>query len=66
MTAAEKPVTLSSADLDTAVKEILLGLTTDGAHHKQYALEKALRAICTDEWVDEAQREFQWALGVRS
>lgn len=49
---------------DAVVKELLLGLTTDGAHHKQYHLERAFRALCTDEYVDTAKHEFQWEDGI--
>ena len=51
---------------DEAVKELILGLTTDGAHHKQYYLESALRALVEDEWVDNAKAEFQWEEGIPS
>lgn len=50
--------------LDNIVKEILEGLTTDGAHHKQYTLEMVLRMLCEDSWVDEAKKELQWEEGV--
>lgn len=58
------PVILASADLDSAVKAILLGLTDHRADHKQWALETALRAICTDDWVLKAHEEFLWFKGV--
>jgi hypothetical protein len=58
------PVTLASADLDSAVKAILLGLTDGRADRKQWALEAALRALCTDKWVAEAWDEFSWFKGV--
>jgi len=51
---------------DEAVKELLMGLTTDGAHHKQYYLEQAFRALCESEYVDSAKREFQWQDGIPS
>ena len=59
-----KPVTMSSDQLDEAVKALLLGLTTDGARHKQWALDKALRSLCTDEWTDKAKEEFTWEDGI--
>ena len=53
-------------ELDKVTKMLLLGLTTDGAHHKQWALEQAFRALCTDDYVDEAKKEFQWEDGIAS
>lgn len=44
-------------------KTLLEGLVTDGAHHKQYALEKILRIICEDAWVDKVKDEFKWEDG---
>jgi len=49
---------------DKVVKALLEGLTTDGAHHKQWALEKAFRALCQDDYVDEARAEFCWDEGI--
>lgn len=49
---------------DSIVKELLEGLLTDGAHHKQYTLEVVLRMLCEDSWVDEAKKEFQWEDGI--
>lgn len=49
---------------DEAVVALLMGLTTDGAHHKQHFLEQALRALCEGEYVDKAKREFDWQEGV--
>jgi len=51
---------------DAVVVELLLGLTTDGSHHKQYYLERALRALCEDEYVDEAKAKFNWPDGVQA
>lgn len=50
--------------LDEVVKTLLEGLNTEGGHHKQYYLEVALRQLCTDEWVDRAQRHLQWEQGI--
>ena len=55
-----KAVTLSSDDLDEAVKAVLHGLISPAPQDKQAALEKALRAICTDDWVENAHAEFNW------
>jgi len=49
---------------DEVVKELINGLMTDGAHHKQGALESVLRMICEDSWVDEAKDELQWEDGI--
>jgi len=51
---------------DEVVKLIIKGLITDGAHHKQYYLEEAFRALCEDEYVDEAKRKFEWQNGIPS
>lgn len=59
----EHPVTLSSNDLDSAVKAILMGLTDPRADRKQWALDAALRFLCTDAWVDDARKEFAWGEG---
>lgn len=49
---------------DAAIELILHGLTTDGAHHKQWALERALRVLCEDSCVDKAKAEFGWEEGI--
>ena len=49
---------------DNIVKEILKGLLTDGAHHKQHTLEMVLRMLCEDGWVDDAKKELQWEEGI--
>jgi hypothetical protein len=36
------------------VVELLLGLSTPGESVKQYHIERALRALCEDSWVDDA------------
>ena len=36
----------------------------DGAHHKQWCLERAFRGLCLDEYVDRAKRHFEWEEGV--
>ena len=48
---------------DKIVKLIIEGLMTDGAHHKQWYLEEAFRALCEDKYVNEAKDEFQWKQG---
>ena len=52
--------------LDAVAVELLMGLTTDGAHHKQHALESALRKLTGDEWTDQAREEFHWTPGIPS
>jgi hypothetical protein len=59
-------INLNFKDIDNAVKNMILALTTDGAHHKQYYIEQAFRSLCTDEYVDEAKNEFQWEDGIPS
>lgn len=51
---------------DQAVVQLIMGLTTDGAHHKQYYLEAAFRALCTAEYVEKTKDKFQWAEGMPS
>lgn len=51
---------------DIVVRHLLSGLTTAGAHHKQWALEEAFRALCEDKYVDEAKSQFQWETGLPS
>jgi len=53
-----------SRDLDKAVAILLEGLQTDGAHHKQAAMEQALSIICGDDWLAETHAEFQWEEGI--
>lgn len=48
----------------SAVKYLLWALTTDGEHHKQWAIEQAFRSICTDEYVDKAKATFECKEGV--
>ena len=52
--------------LDEVVKELMNGLVTDGAHHKQHHMEQALRLLTGDEWTDTAKQHFQWADGIPS
>lgn len=51
---------------DPIVEALLMGLMTDGAHHKQYYLEQALIGLCTKEWADKAKQKFQWTEGIPS
>jgi len=52
--------------LDETAALLIEGLMTDGAHHKQAAMEGALRAFCGDKFVDGAKEEFQWEEGIPS
>lgn len=60
------PTTLlvDQSKLDNVVRELLMGLTTDGAHHKQYYLNKALERLVDAEWVTQARAEFGWDNGI--
>jgi len=49
---------------DEIVKTLIMGLVTDGVHHKQWALEAALRTLCEERYVDDAKREFEWEPGI--
>ena len=40
------------------------GLTTDGAHHKQYELEKALRYLVGQEAFDDIKDREEWEDGL--
>lgn len=50
--------------IEQAVKEILDGLTTDGAHHKQYALEQALLLLTTPAFVQQQRDAYGWEEGI--
>ena len=58
--------TEASNPLDEVVTNLLHGLLTDGAHHKQYYLEQAFIALCEDEYVEMAKKQFQWEDGIPS
>jgi hypothetical protein len=49
---------------DKVVEFLILGLTTDGAHHKQWALEQAFLALCEDDYVEQSKKEFEWEEGI--
>ena len=53
-----------SKELDKALVVLIEGLQTDGAHHKQWAMERALAFICGDDWLEKARAEFQWEEGI--
>ena len=53
-----------SKELDKALVVLIEGLQTDGAHHKQWAMEQALAFICGDDWLEKAREEFQWEEGI--
>jgi hypothetical protein len=54
----------NTASFDEIVMHLISGLTTDGAHHKQYYLEKIFRILCEDEYIDEVRKEFGWEEGI--
>jgi len=41
-----------------------MGRFREGEQHKQYYLEKALRALVVDDYADRAKEKFQWEAGV--
>lgn len=43
---------------------LIEGLNTDGAHHKQWALEQALKMLVQDELFDECKTSWQWERGI--
>lgn len=45
---------------------LLMGLTADGAHHKQYYLEQALEALVAPEWIKKVHEKLQWEKGIPS
>ena len=49
---------------DALIKILITGLTTDGAHHKQWALDQILAAMVEQDWYDQAHAEFQWSKGI--
>lgn len=51
---------------DPVLEALLMGLITDGAHHKQYHLEQALNALTSPEWTEAAKQHFQWQEGIPS
>ena len=42
---------------------LIEGLNTDGAHHKQYAMEQALKLLVPDEF-DDCKASWQWMPGI--
>lgn len=48
---------------DEIAKLLLEGLTTDGAHHKQWYLAQALRVLTGDEFVEKAKQDFGFEEG---
>lgn len=61
-------IKLTQEELDkkliSVAREILCGLTTDGAQHKQYFMEQALVNLYGQEFVSEAKIEFDWIKGI--
>ena len=52
-------------DLRDEVENLLIdGLITDGAHHKQYYLERVFRSLFKGEYVDQEKEKFQWEDGI--
>lgn len=44
---------------------LIEGLNTDGAHHKQHALEQALKRLVPDEF-EECKSSWGWEPGIPS
>ena len=55
---------LNTERLDKIAAILLLGLTTDGAHHKQWSLEEALRLLAGESFVNGAREEFCFEQGI--
>ena len=55
---------MSTQNTDSVADMLLAALTTDGGHHKQWYLERAMRAISGDAYVDSAKDELQWEDGI--
>lgn len=45
---------------EEVVINLLIGLATDGESNKQYYLEKALRSLCEDSYVDKSKKILGW------
>jgi hypothetical protein len=54
---------LSESLVRDIASTLIDGLTTDGAHHKQWALEEALRILVPDEFA-ECKSSWEWEDGV--
>ena len=63
-------VILSEDELHEKLKavagEIIIGLGADGAHHKQYHLENALRHMWGDNLYEQAKQESDSIEGIPS
>ena len=53
-----------SITLDKVAVFLINGIITDGAHHKQYFLARALRDLCGEVFTDKSQVEFEWDSGI--
>jgi predicted transcriptional regulator len=65
----EKYIHMSLKRIEAITQHILNALLTDGAHHKQYDLELALRDLHGEEWVAEKKKElasedYYWEEGI--
>ena len=50
--------------VEKAAEELVLGLHTDGTHHKQHHMEQALRLLIGDELVDQERDKGTWEEGI--
>jgi hypothetical protein len=57
---------MNTVIVDEVLNALLMGLNTDGAHHKQYYLEQAFRSLCDDKYVDKVKIKFKWEEGIPS
>ena len=51
------------SDIDQAIGYLLTGGTTDGAHHKQWYIDQALRCLAKDSY---QARVIDWTYGSAS
>ena len=58
--------TLNAERLDDITNTLINGLITDGAHHKQWYLERALQLLAGDDFYKDAETEFEWEEGIPS
>lgn len=54
---------ISDDTIRDATSKLIEGLTTDGAHHKQWALEQVLRILVPDEFAG-CKSSWGWDDGV--
>ncbi len=65
MSNPEETVVFTADQIREITTQIIDGLCTDGAHHKQWHLENLLQLIVPDEFED-AKADWQWEEGIPS